>query len=241
MMKQHSLIKIISCSALIFLSASFRFATAQSDTTAIDVLLDPGKTMLDSAKYYNGVMRKNYNGPGSFSLDATHNPHISVLQCFVRTADLGKVYAAVAKIVKSENPTKNKLTASGFYYIPLSGLGLAGIMADTTAWLIRFQAKLIESVKPYILKGTDAAFVQNKNGTPIAKGTADYVNVYVPEHSGVKFNPHVTIGLAQEVFLKELLAKPYRKFTFTNTSVSIYQLGDFGTAQKKLWTSSKNK
>jgi hypothetical protein len=34
-----------------------------------------------------------------------------------------------------------------------------------------------------------------------------------------------------------LLAKPYHRFTFKCSSVSIYQLGDFGTAQKKLWTS----
>jgi hypothetical protein len=239
-MKQKPLIKIISFLALIFLSSSFKYAAAQSDTTAIDILLDPGKTMLDSAKYYNSVMRKNYSGPGSFSLDATHNPHISVLQCFVRTADLDKVYAAVAKVVKRENPTKENLTAKGFYYLPVNGLGLAGITADTTTWLIRFQKKLIEAIKPYMLRGTSAAFVQNKNGTPIAKEAPEYVNDFVPEHSGAKFNPHLTIGLAHEVYLKELLAKPFNRFTFKSNSVSIYQLGDFGTAQKKLWTSLKN-
>ena len=239
-MNRKSLTKIISCLALFFLSSSFKYAAAQSDTTAIDVLLDPGKTMLDSAKYYNGIMRKNYNGPGSFSLDATHNPHISVLQCFVRAADLQKVYAAVNKVVRSESPTKENLTAKGFYYLPVNGLGLAGITADTTAWLIRFQNKLIEALKPYMLKGTAAAFVQNKNGTPIAKEAPEYVNDFVPGHSGVKFNPHLTIGLAHEAFLKELLSKHFNRFTFKTNSVSIYQLGDFGTAQKKLWTSSKS-
>ena len=63
-------------------------------------LLDPDKTMLDSAKVYNDLMRKNYSGAGSFSLDAAHNPHITVLQCFVKTADLEKVYAAVQKWLK---------------------------------------------------------------------------------------------------------------------------------------------
>jgi hypothetical protein len=32
--------------------------------------------------------------------------------------------------------------------------------------------------------------------------------------------------------------KPYNKFTFKISSASIYQLGDYGTAQKRLWTSS---
>ncbi len=54
-----------------------------------------------------------------------------------------------------------------------------------------------------------------------------------------KYNPHVTIGLAKEPFLKELLAKPFNQFTFKSRSVSVYHLGDFGTAQKKLWTSTK--
>ena len=87
-----------------------------------------------------------------------------------------------------------------------------------------------------MVTGTNAAFVQNADGKEIAAGTSEYVNAFVPDHSGAKYNPHVTIGLAQESFLKELLAKPFYTFTFKSKSVSIYQLGDFGTAQKKLWT-----
>jgi hypothetical protein len=53
-----------------------------------------------------------------------------------------------------------------------------------------------------------------------------------------KYNPHVTIGLAHEDFLKELIAQPYQKFTFKSSAVSIYHLGDFGKARKKRWTSA---
>ncbi|MCK7517513.1 MAG: hypothetical protein MZV64_07220 [Ignavibacteriales bacterium] len=56
----------------------------KSEVIAIDVLLDPDKTMLDSAKVYNKLMRNNYSGPGSFELDAIHTPHITVLQCFIK-------------------------------------------------------------------------------------------------------------------------------------------------------------
>jgi len=208
-----------------------------SSIAAIDILLDPDKSMLGSAKVYNELMRKNYEGPGSFALDAIHNPHITVLQCFVKTNDLEKVYAAVAKVVKNEKPTKQKLTAKGLYYFPYVCLGLAGITIDATPGLLDFQSKIILALKPYIVIGTDAAFIQNSDGTPIAAGSSDYVNGFIPDHSGVKYNPHVTIGLAHEDYLKELLAKPYNKFTFKSQTVSIYQLGDFGTAQKKLWSS----
>jgi phosphoglycolate phosphatase-like HAD superfamily hydrolase len=211
----------------------------KSDVIAIDVLLDPDKTMLDSAKVYNNLMRNNYSGPGSFELDAIHTPHITVLQCFIKTEDLENVCKAVDKVVKSENPTNEKLTASGFYYLPVNGLGLAGITADTTSALLTFQVKLIEAVKPYMQVGTNSAFVPNADGTPIAGPSADYVNGFVPDHSGAKYNPHVTIGLAQEPFLKELLARHFNQFTFKSAAVSIYHLGDFGTAQKKLWTNAK--
>jgi hypothetical protein len=233
-MKPKSTIKILSITAmLLFWLIS---AKAQSDLLAIDVLLDPDQTMLDSAKVYNNLMQQNYSGPGSFSLDEIHNPHITVLQCFIKKADLEKVITAVATVVKNEKPANEELTASGFYYIPLNGLGLAGITAKTTPKLLSFQSRIIEAIKPFMVAGTDDAFVQNANGTPIAAGTSEYVNAFVPDHSGAKYNPHVTIGLAHEDFLKALLAKPYNSFRFKSASVSIYQLGDFGTAQKKLWT-----
>ena len=182
-------------------------------------------------------MQKNYSGPGSFSLDELHTPHITVLQCFVKTADLEEVYAAVSKVVMSEQPTKEKITTSGFYYYPVNNLGLAGITATPSPALLSFQAKIIAALKPFIVVGTNAAFVQNADGAPIAAGSDSYVNGFIPDHSGAKYNPHVTIGLAHEDFLKALLAKPYKKFTFNAASVSIYHLGDFGTARTKLWTS----
>jgi hypothetical protein len=235
---KKSIIKIIFLLALIPGVTKFNPLMAQSSIAAIDVLLDPDQTMLDSAKVYNKLMQKNYSGPGSYSLDAVHTPHITVLQCFVKTADLEKVYSAVVKVVKSENLTNEKITTSGFYYFPYKNLGLAGITATPSPGLLSFQAKIIEALKPYIVIGTDAAFLQNTDGTPIAAGSTEYVNGFIKDHAGAKYNPHVTIGLANEDFLKALIAKPYNKFTFKCSSVSIYQLGDFGTARTKLWTST---
>ena len=212
-------------------------AAMPQDVAAIDILLDPDNTMLDSARVYNRMMQTNYSGAGSFSLDAAHNPHITLLQCFVKTGDLQKVYDIVSRLVQREQPTKEKLTTSGFYYYPYKGLGLAGITATPTPGLLGFQAKVIDALKPFIVEGTDAAFVQNTDGTAIAAGSSDYVNRFIPDHAGAKYNPHVTIGLAHEDFLKALIAAPYHPFSFKSSSVSIYHLGDFGTARTKLWTS----
>jgi len=238
-MQKKSPGKVIGLLVLILFTLSIEASMAQTNVIAIDILLNPDQTMLDSAKAYNALMRKNYSGPGSFSLDAVHTPHISVLQCFVEKANLKKVFDAVDKVVRREKPEKETLTTKGFYFIPDKTMGLAGITINTTPELLTYQSKIIEAVKPYIVTGTDSAFVQNPNGRPMVNGLSQYVNGFIPDHSGTKYLPHVTIGLAKETYLKELMAKPYHSFTFKISSASIYHLGDYGTAQKRLWTSAK--
>src|SRR5262245_33255674 len=68
--------------------------------TAIDILLLPDEVMIEHAAAANARLLKNY--PHGFSLDATHHPHVSCLQRYVRTADLEEVYSAVAKVLEGE-------------------------------------------------------------------------------------------------------------------------------------------
>ena len=56
--------------------------------------------------------------PKGFALDATHTPHITMLQCFVRTADLDKVYAAAGQVLAAANVNAMKLEAFKYYYAP---------------------------------------------------------------------------------------------------------------------------
>ena len=64
----------------------------QNPVTAIDIALEPDATMIQHANAANARLLKSF--PKGFSLDATHHPHISMLQQFVRTEDLDKVFAA---------------------------------------------------------------------------------------------------------------------------------------------------
>jgi hypothetical protein len=43
-----------------------------------------------------------------------------------------------------------------------------------------------------------------------------------------------TVGIGTRDFVDALKAEPFEPFTFRATSVSLYQLGDFGVAQRKL-------
>ena len=145
-----------------------RSTAQQNPVTAIDVALEPDATMIQHAKANNARLLKAY--PKGFALDATHNPHITMLQQFVRTADLDKVYAAANKALAGENPTSWKLKAFKYYYIPDPPIGVAGIVVEPTDDLLRLQQKIIDALAPFAVKtGTAAAFVSTEDGRDIQR------------------------------------------------------------------------
>ncbi len=205
----------------------------QPDVIAIGVLFEPNESLVKQAIEINGQLRKNY--PAGFALGINHVPHITVLQCFVRSNDLAKVKVAVAKVVAVEKPTNFHLTANGLSYSPLNTIGAVSINIAPTPELLNFQQKIIVALTPFIVKqGTAAAFIANENGMPIQTFGVDYVNAFVPLHSGKNYVPHITLGLGSAEFAKKMLSKPFDPLTITIRAVSIYWLGDYGTARKKL-------
>jgi len=205
----------------------------QNPVTAIDIALEPDATMIQHAQAANARLLKSF--PKGFALDATHNPHVTMLQQFVRTADLEKVYCAVNKALATEKPTSWKLKAYKYYYIPSPPIGLAGIVVEPTEDLHRLQQKIIDAVAPFTVKtGTPAAFMSTENGRDIQKFLIGYVAHFLQIAAGKKFNPHVTIGVGTITYLKTMLAEPFEAFTFSPAGASVYQLGSFGTARKEL-------
>lgn len=214
--------------------AGIRPSIAQeSPVTAIDIALEPDATMIQHAMGDNARLLKSF--PEGFKLDATHHPHISMLQQFVRTEDLDKVYAAAAAVFAKKKPTTWTLKAYKYYYIPSPPIGLAGIVVEPTDDLHRLQDELIVAIEPYTAKtGTPSAFYSELDGRDIQEDLINYVANFVTEAAGQHFNPHVTIGAATETYLNEMLAKPFDAFTFSASGASVYQLGTFGTARKEL-------
>jgi hypothetical protein len=209
-------------------------ARAQSESiTAIDIALEPDATMLDHAKAANARLLALF--PKGFALDATHHPHLTMLQQFVRTADLGKVYAAAGKVFSGENATGWKLKAIKYYYIPAPPLGVGGIVVEPTDDLRRLQKELIDAITPYtVSNGTAAAFYSTEGGRDIQPELIVYVDKFTTIAAGDKFNPHVTTGVARETDLKAIVAEPFQTFTFSPAGASVYQLGAFGTAREEL-------
>lgn len=208
-------------------------ADVANKVTAINVCLDPDETMLKHAKAANERLRMAH--PSGYSLDATHRPHITCLQCFVKSADLGKVYAAIDKIMTVEKPAAWKLKASKYYYLPSGDMGLAGIVIEPTDDLIRFQKKVIDAVVPFIVEtGDKTAFFTTKGEPDLEPSLFDYVKGYVSKASGKRFNPHVTVGLAKKDYLDAMLKERFEAFKFSPSGLSVCQLGNYGTARKQL-------
>lgn len=201
---------------------------------AIDILLQPDGTMLRHAASNNVRLLGVY--PKGFALDATHTPHITMLQCFVRTADLDKVYAAEARVLAAANVTAMKLEAFKLYYLPAGGgVGIAGICARPTPQLLKLQADIIAAASPFNLRaGSIGAFTAPHDDPVFDAGIIQYVSTFEQIGAGDKFNPHVTTGIAPTEYLDKMNAEPFAPFTFSPAGAAVYQLGPFGTAAKKL-------
>ena len=61
--------------------------TQESRVTAINILLEPDATMVQHARADNARVLEAY--PTGFALDPTHQPHLTLIQQFVRTAHAG--------------------------------------------------------------------------------------------------------------------------------------------------------
>ena len=209
------------------------FPFESSPVTAIDILLEPDATMLRHAEAVNASHLKIF--PQGFALDATHRPHVTMIQSFVRTADLDKVYQAAGKVFAEANVAAMKLEAFKYYYIPTRELGLSGIVAKPTPELLKLQAALIAAIAPFAVpSGNSGAFVTTPDDRVIDPLLIDYVSTFVAKSSGEHFNPHVSTGIAPKAYLDKLLAEPFEPFTFSPAGAAVYQLGQFGTAAKKL-------
>ncbi len=213
-------------------------AAGQNDVTAIDILLDPDATMMQHAKAANAQLLQHF--PKGFTLGGVHAPHITMLQRFVKTADLPKVYAAADKAIANANPTSWKLTAYKYDHIGEAKMGnevvgVGNILVKPTPELLKLQQELADAIKPFEAPtGTSAAFVTTPQAPHISEDLIHYVSVFVPDHSGDHYVPHVSIGVGTIDFLTTFSSAPFDDFTFSPAGASVYHLGEYGTAMKKL-------
>lgn len=141
---------------------------------AIDVLLDPDAATIAKAQATNARLREDY--PDGFALDASHAPHITLLQRFVRAAELDEVANAVAAVLRSEQPVKWECDAIGYYDLPYKNRrsSMTYTAADPLrSWnagpvkqaIVAFIARVTKEGSPEFLPLADRIAVYDNDGT----------------------------------------------------------------------------
>ena len=114
-------------------------------------------------------------------------------------------------------------------------MGLAGIVIKPTSAIMRLQKELLDAVAPFTVQtGSSSAFVTTSDDLFMNPALIAYVEAFDAKASGENFNPHVTTGVAPRDFLEKMFEEPFESFTFSPATAAVYQLGQFGTAAKKL-------
>lgn len=204
--------------------------------TAVDILIIPDDTMLTHAKSWNTRLLESV--PTGFALDEQHTPHITLLQRYVRTDRLDELYGVVDTVIAAAPVATLEFTGVKLAHMKLAalpGIGLAGLLAKPGAAVLDLQAALIDAVTPFTgTGGTADAYVTSAAEPDINQDTLNYVERYVPDHSGANYLAHVTVGEATLDDLAALEAEPFEPFTFHPTALAAYHLGNNGTARVEL-------
>jgi len=206
-----------------------------SDQTAIDVLINPDDHAIERAQEVNARLLESM--PQGWKLDDTHEPHITTLQRYVRTADLDQVYDAVEKTVADTDMAALSYEAKNITHADwgFPGYGPTVLQVEVSPKVLDFQAKLVEALAPFVeAGGTADAFVADP-GEVISPTIIDWVEKFVPNQIGDgKYFPHLTVGVDTFDHLKIIEAESFDSFTVHPASVAVYHLGNNGTARKLL-------
>jgi hypothetical protein len=206
-----------------------------SDLTAIDVLVDPDEATMERARAVNARMLQSL--PQGWALDATHQPHITTLQRYARTADLDQVYEAVEETLAETDVASLSYEAVKIAHADwgFPGYGPAVLLVQVSPEVLDFQARLAAAIAPFTESGgTAEAFVADP-GEVISPTIVKWVEGYVPAQIGAgKYLPHLTVGAAKFDDLKTIEAEPFDAFTVRPAEMAVYHLGNNGTARELL-------
>jgi hypothetical protein len=203
---------------------------AHSDLIAIDVLLVPDRATIAKSISLNAQLRANY--PAGYALDATRIPHLTLVQRFVPAKDFKAVCSIITNVLDDGSPTAMTLTATSINSVSFEELAVAVLVIERTPELMRLHQKVTDVVVPFSVDGgSPAAFADST----VAAGTVDWVETFVPKSSGENYQPHITAGIATEPFVAQLKAAPFLPFAFKADALAVFQIGNFGTAARKLW------
>jgi hypothetical protein len=204
--------------------------------TAIDILLEPDEAMRERAIAMNAALRRSV--PSGFSFDESHAPHVTIVQRYVRSDALERVFTKVGDVVPAEDLGALRLRAVGLvageFGTPPRTV-LASVVIEPAAALLRLHRALVQAMGPLAEPGgTAAAFFTDADEPGVNDATITYVEEFVPLHSGEHYEPHLSVGLGERDFVAGLVPSPFEVVDFSPIAIGVYRLGDLGTARQVL-------
>ena len=206
-----------------------------NEVTAINVLIEPDAVTRARARDLNAQLR--HTMPEGFAFDASHAPHITVLQRYVRTPELDQALDAVDAVVAGADLAALASAPRRWPHAEWDtpGIGMASLMLGREPRLLALQGRLISALAPFASpRGTAAAFVTDPGEPGINATTIGYVEGFVPDHCCSRYEAHLSIGMARRRDLEAMEAEPFEPFDVSAEAVAAYQLGNNGTARLRL-------
>lgn len=175
------------------------------------------------------VVRLNarlHDPPAGFAFDATHLPHVTLVQQFVRDADLPGVLPRLGRVASQTPPLA--LRGTGLQ----RGRSTTSLSVEGGTALRALHDRLVACLAPHAAPAVDGsdfaadAFVAD--GEPPRSGDIEWVTRFRTRAAGDRFEPHVTLGVG------ELDRGAVPRIAFTATELAACHLGRFCTCRRVL-------
>ena len=164
------------------------------------------------------------HAPGAgFRFDASHHPHVTLSQHFVRRGRLSEVRRLVGDVMGRLDPFEIRVIGAR------AGRTSQILAVEASATLGQLHERLMDALGNEEVTGDAAAF--QADGEPARPADVAWVEGFRERSSYARYDPHVTVGIGP----RPLSAAP---FDFPVEEIALCRLGRFCTCRERLasWT-----
>jgi hypothetical protein len=156
--------------------------------------------------------------------DATHLPHLTVVQQFVEAARVVEAGDIIGTTAEQFDPFRIEIR--GAVSLPFEDTLVWYWQAELSTQLAAVHARVSAALAPLACDGNRDAFAADDAG-PVRDSTVTYVREFAARGAGARFDPHVTLGFGGTL-------PPQEPFSFTADRLALCQLGDLNTCRRVL-------
>jgi len=222
---------------------------AENDNTnellAINICFLPEPSSEFSIRSLELNQKINEINSESFKFSETREPHLTIVQAFIKTNQLSVIINTINNQLSQLSSCLPVLKSAGIVSGPnFDGNYSPQIKFELDENLIKFHQKLIEIIRPFRIitaeeEGTEnSSVIKNSfftvDGDFASSSTIDWVNNFESKNALENYNPHITLGSADQKNIEEICQWPVTSSEWNPRELFIYQLGNKGVVRKEL-------